>query len=171
MILLVGEIAKSTASREAFSLQEEWNQLDKVDLSLMFSAPIHVSGVATNISEGLIEVSGSISTIFETQCARCLKNVSVNMDIPFVERFAKTVPANEYSDVYVYSDDKLLLDQIIQENILLNIPMRVLCTQSCKGFCHKCGIDLNDSHCSCRDEVVENTITAFKVLRNDKEEV
>jgi uncharacterized protein len=31
----------------------------------------------------------------------------------------------------------------------LSIPLKVLCKDDCKGLCPRCGINLNDTSCSC----------------------
>ena len=33
--------------------------------------------------------------------------------------------------------------------ILVNWPMKTLCTEACKGICKKCGTNLNHSSCTC----------------------
>ena len=41
------------------------------------------------------------------------------------------------------------VDQLIGNELLLNLPMKVLCREDCKGICRKCGTNLNHSSCSC----------------------
>ena len=56
-------------------------------------------------------------------------------------------------------DDKLLLEdmkldlyQSCFEEIVLNLPIKHLCNDSCKGICPSCGKNLNDGLCACSEE-------------------
>jgi uncharacterized protein len=39
------------------------------------------------------------------------------------------------------------LDQIVREQVLLALPVTVLCREDCKGLCTTCGQDLNEKDC------------------------
>ena len=39
----------------------------------------------------------------------------------------------------------------IYNEILVNLPMKVLCRTDCKGICNRCGVNLNVSTCKCQD--------------------
>lgn len=39
------------------------------------------------------------------------------------------------------------LDPIVREQVLLALPVTVLCREDCKGLCPTCGQDLNDKDC------------------------
>lgn len=61
---------------------------------------------------------------------------------------------NEKIDVvYLHPEtDKIDLSKDIRDYALLAIPMKKLCSEDCKGLCPKCGKNLNDGSCDCRDE-------------------
>jgi uncharacterized protein len=39
------------------------------------------------------------------------------------------------------------LDPIVREQVMLALPLTVVCHEECKGLCMKCGQDLNESDC------------------------
>ena len=41
------------------------------------------------------------------------------------------------------------IDKDVREEMLLNFPMKVLCSEDCKGICSGCGANLNNQKCSC----------------------
>jgi uncharacterized protein len=41
------------------------------------------------------------------------------------------------------------IDKNVREEILINFPMKVLCSDDCKGICPKCGANLNHQGCKC----------------------
>ncbi|MEI8349742.1 MAG: DUF177 domain-containing protein [Candidatus Omnitrophota bacterium] len=43
----------------------------------------------------------------------------------------------------------LEIDKDIREEILLNFPMKVLCSTECKGLCPGCKVNLNFEQCRC----------------------
>jgi len=40
----------------------------------------------------------------------------------------------------------------IRDNILLDVPLVLLCNEGCKGICSECGSDLNTNQCECQKE-------------------
>ena len=52
----------------------------------------------------------------------------------------------EYS---CYDEDIIFLDRLIEEHILLSIPMKPLCKEGCLGLCQQCGLNLNSKVCTC----------------------
>jgi uncharacterized protein len=61
-----------------------------------------------------------------------------------------------------YSGDEIDLTHEIEEQIAMEIPLKPLCNEECKGLCHECGADLNTSTCSCSKEPVSLTFSALK---------
>ena len=58
--------------------------------------------------------------------------------------------------VYLHPEtDKIDLSKDIRDYALLAIPMKKLCSEDCKGLCPKCGKNLNDGPCDCRDEEMD----------------
>ena len=57
---------------------------------------------------------------------------------------------NEDNDDYIVSKDGFIdADDTLIEQILLELPLKHLCREDCKGLCPKCGADLNTTQCSC----------------------
>jgi len=55
------------------------------------------------------------------------------------------------------------VNDIIQEQITLSLPIKLLCTASCRGLCSRCGLNLNQQRCSCPPEQGH---PGFSKLRN-----
>lgn len=83
-------------------------------------------------------------------CDRCLKDV--NTIVPF--SFSYKVDQNKGTDedgeaVLFLEDNELDTDSLLEGEIGLSLPMKVLCSPECKGVCPVCGTDLNVSTCNC----------------------
>ena len=50
--------------------------------------------------------------------------------------------------------DKIDLSEDVKEMTLLALPMKHLCDENCKGLCSKCGKDLNEGPCNCKEEEI-----------------
>ena len=55
------------------------------------------------------------------------------------------------NDEYVVTEgDSLDLDELVIQDILLQLPSKMLCKEDCKGLCSVCGTDLNFNECNCK---------------------
>ena len=49
-----------------------------------------------------------------------------------------------------FYEDGLQLEEILQEQILLTLPMQRVCSETCKGICPGCGKNRNETACDCK---------------------
>ncbi len=66
-------------------------------------------------------------------------------------------------DTFYYENGKIDLDRFVIESIIVNVPMKPLCREECKGLCPVCGTNLNFESCSCKINSNEKE-SPFKVL-------
>jgi uncharacterized protein len=81
-------------------------------------------------------------------CDRCLKAFtgdSCNENYIF----AKEISAIE--------GETIDLTDGVREDILLALPIKVLCSEDCKGICPRCGADMNVEKCVCKQTRPETT--------------
>jgi uncharacterized protein len=69
-------------------------------------------------------------------------------------------------DVEYYSEPQVALEQLAGEQIELALPMRIVCAESCKGLCPRCGANLNRGECGCKPEAVDDRLQALSALRD-----
>ena len=103
-------------------------------------------------------VNGSIVAGVELQCSRCLtrfpKDIEASINVVYhpVEELRgedKHEVKEDELDMGFYKGDELDIDELVAEQIILSVPMKPLCSESCKGLCPRCGADLNVGACSC----------------------
>jgi uncharacterized protein len=71
----------------------------------------------------------------------------------------------DYSDEYTLADnDNIDLSVLLREDILLELPSKVLCKTNCKGICAVCGKNLNDGSCSCNKHMIDPRLEKLKEL-------
>lgn len=106
----------------------------------------------TAYAEGkLFRLTGELIFRYETECARCLAPVSAFCTAEFDEEFGLTED-EENPDRYLYKGQILDLTQMVKDCIALNMPLRTLCREDCKGLCPVCGADRNTVSCGCKVE-------------------
>jgi uncharacterized protein len=126
-----------------------------------------------------IRVVGRVSAPLALSCSRCLADYTSFVDTSFTIFFRKETAAAVASEDELelgemdllssaYSGDEIDLTHEIEEQVAMEIPLKPLCDDDCKGLCHECGVDLNISGCSCSKEPASLTFSAlkdFKVTR------
>jgi uncharacterized protein len=80
------------------------------------------------------------------------------------EKFTTNDKANKDDDLIFINSDTLDITEIIENNIILTLPIKRLCKEDCKGLCHKCGTNLNFSTCHCNDDDIDPRLAKLKDL-------
>ena len=136
-----------------------------VDAQLMegykISEPVSFSGNLTNMN-GILELDGRLKTGYKVTCYRCLGEIERQLEIKVFESIVNGKSDIDELDAYTYTGNFLELDKIIEDNIILNLPMKQVCTQECKGLCQKCGANLNEGPCNCQEDSVNPQMESLK---------
>ena len=66
--------------------------------------------------------------------------------------------------MFTISDDFVDLSGILHDMIETEKPIKRLCSDDCKGICPSCGLDLNHSDCSCKDNTSNNELNKLNDL-------
>lgn len=123
-------------------------------------------------------VTGAVSGDIEQQCSRCLKDftITIKSQINFVYHPAEEIIKEEHHelkddelDTAFYKNDILDTDDLFREQLILDIPMKPLCSADCKGICPKCGADLNATTCNCITSEIDPRLAVLKQLIKRKE--
>ncbi len=102
-----------------------------------FIAPLDVQAKINRVNNTVLAKT-KVHGKYRSACARCLAEIERDWNGNFLLDFAveKQTEAVE-------------LDEDIRQEVLLNLPPRVLCKEDCKGICPGCGADLNTERCRC----------------------
>lgn len=118
-------------------------------------------GSIVNIG-GSLELKATVTGEYETPCARCLKPVMSSFDADIYEDLTGE-DADE--ELIAKEGNEWDLTELILNDILIELPMTLLCSDDCKGFCPVCGKNLNSDSCSCEKEQWDSR---FDILKNFK---
>ena len=123
-----------------------------------------------------IKIRGWVKSRVRLVCDRCLERFHSDLETDFfyllqpLDEFRMNLKekhqvTSEEIDVYWYDNGEIRAEELFREQILLQLPMRILCTEGCKGICPGCGADLNRERCTCRDAADEGPFSVLRQLK------
>ena len=133
-----------------------------------------ISITLTNIGTGCVLVEGDLQITLTIPCDRCLQSVNVPLSVAFTHQVVspdKEDAASEEDEQNFMSGYELDIDALINNEILINMPVKVLCREDCKGICPVCGRNLNEGECGCDTFVPDPRMAAIKDIFNANKEV
>lgn len=120
-------------------------------------------------------VRGQVRLPLQAPCSRCLAPVQrqfvTPIEVTLVPIEARPTAhtdgelTNDDVSVGTYADDVVDLDPVLHDEILLELPIQMLCQTACSGLCRRCGTNLNDRACGCSDAVEAGPLRALAHLR------
>lgn len=134
--------------------------------------PFHI--IVKHVKKRELIIQGQGRVVLETMCDRCLEPVSTEIVLDFMknvdldesdEEQKDELDEKNYIDGYNLDVDKLLYNEI-----LIGWPMKILCSEDCKGICNVCGQNLNKGTCDCEDTSLDPRMSVIRdVFKNFKE--
>jgi len=111
-----------------------------------------------------ILVKGTLQTVIEVTCGRCLSFFNCPLALNIEEEYFPTtdvvsgacLPLPEEAS-YFTIDERYVLDltEAIRQYMMLAIPMKPLCREDCAGLCSRCGHNLNQGPCNCLPQEID----------------
>ena len=119
----------------------------------------------------------SLDAKLDAECHRCLDPVSEALEGEFDLVVRRSAAGDEHAeesdnDEFItigLNQHEVALDDLIHENLVVNVPMLILCGESCKGLCPSCGVNRNRETCQC-EETGDARWDALKKLAGNKDE-
>ncbi|MBK1786833.1 YceD family protein [Prauserella cavernicola] len=105
-----------------------------------------------SVVEGVL-VTGTAAAPTSGQCSRCLDPISDEVEVDLTELYAypdsTTDETTEEDEVSRVVDDRVDLEPLVRDAIVLALPLVPLCSEDCAGLCAECGVkwaDLEPGH-------------------------
>lgn len=123
-----------------------------------------------------VTVEGHARATIQPPCARCLKAVLLEVAPEFQlvllpnraqsEDGAEIELREDELDEFTYMNDEVDVAAIINEQLLLERPYKVLCMEDCRGLCPSCGTNLNEvASCGCPEQPKSLAFAALADLK------
>lgn len=174
MLMNLSEVFTSEGSvlTEQFSMTGQPVEIAGEEHIAVKEVPIEI--VVSHVSAGKAHVEGKGSVSFELQCDRCLEAVQEDLELSFeMDVYApNAVPEDLDADEQMFMEGyQLNVKALVDSEIMMQWPMKVLCKPDCKGICMKCGKNLNTGECGCDTFVPDPRMAAIKDIFNANKEV
>jgi uncharacterized protein len=142
-----------------------WN-----DTELRPVGPMQVDLAIRSVGDGVL-VRGRLQAEVELECRRCLSPVRHRVN-DTVDMYFSEIGEDEQEiegEVYPLSARATELDlaDAVREQLVLRVPEFALCSEACRGFCPKCGANLNETECDCVPEALPSPWDALKQAKSD----
>lgn len=96
-------------------------------------------------------------------CARCSKAFPWEYAFSVQRPVAKKLQGED--DDYILAEDGFIdIAALFEEELLLELPAKLICKEDCLGLCPHCGKDLNHGKCSCTGKEIDPRMAVLKAL-------
>lgn len=130
------KVKVSEIPEEGLTLSEQLDpaqaQLNTPEVS--FTELVRVTALFQKQQDAVL-VHAAVSGEVEELCSRCLEPSGR----AYAEEFLLDYSAKDRMELDVTDD--------IRQEILLSVPVKVLCREDCRGLCARCGTNLNERRC------------------------
>jgi uncharacterized protein len=121
-------------------------------------------------------LTGHTKTTLELPCSRCLEPLTAPVDLPFDLRYQphtanagegeREIEEDDLSTAF-YENDEIDLQQLMREQFYLALPMKPLCSDTCRGLCPACGTNLNRGTCDCKRDWEDPRLAPLRQLKTN----
>ena len=153
MLLGLSKIIECPGESVSFSTSVDLSDL-RFGNCCPVSEPVLASGTVRNTA-GVLMMKGMITTTIHGVCDRCANDFTRDEEIPLDVVLVTEMADEENEDEWVFplEGDSADLEDIVRTVFVLNMDSKLLCSDDCKGLCHRCGKNLNDGPCDCQKEL------------------
>ena len=171
----IDEIGNGLTLREnvSYAVFDELRAMQETG-ELNFEAPLEFEMELKRVDDTVM-INGRLRGKVRLNCGRCLNGYSQTLNSTFS---LKAVPAPQTApryekeaellhhdmDSFTYTGNVLDLREILQEQVILALPLAPVCKNDCLGLCLTCGHDLNAGNCGCEAQTGHPAFAGLKDL-------
>ncbi|MDD6603457.1 MAG: DUF177 domain-containing protein [Eubacteriales bacterium] len=117
----------------------------------------------------VVHMDLDISFNFYGVCDRCVDDFKreYSFSVSKIVVHGMDNDEDDFDDYLVVDNNKLNLDDLVEEEINLHLPLKMLCKDDCAGICPQCGQNLNHKKCNCKKEVDPRMAALLQLLDED----
>lgn len=146
MKILVTDLLKNNQLHKEVEFEERYEEIKVNGDIIKFLEPVKLKGILS-FEDNTFKLKGNLELKLELICHRCSKSFNQEFIIDIDENYSSEEKASD--DFYRFNGDEIDLTPMVQDNIFINMPLKLLCIQDCKGLCEICGCNKNEEECDC----------------------
>lgn len=128
-----------------------------------------------NLGDRKLEVEGKAKLTLKVPCDRCLDPVEVPLEFDII----RTLDLNESEEERVEDLDEqpylsgynLDVDQLVCDELILNLPMKVLCSEDCQGISNRYGTNPGSGEGDCENSMPDPRMSVIQDIFKQLKEV
>ncbi|HEY3374000.1 MAG TPA: YceD family protein [Candidatus Aquicultor sp.] len=167
VILDAKDIMGNVGSEERRSFEHEFAPIETETGKIEFVEPVKFDIRIENTGSG-VRVTGHIKSALKLICSRCLTEFSYPVDWKIDEIFYSDEAPEE--EAYAMKETKFDLGPPTEEAFVLDIPMKPLCTESCRGICPTCGQQITEEHKPHEEQAIDARLEILKKLLEEEKQ-
>ena len=154
MILDLSDLMEVGSNRSYFK-ELDIDHIDFRNKQIEVDGPFKISLDVLKAEDSFV-LTGKILGDLILQCSRCLKEFSYPIEVEISdELFIEDIEDLHNVDIF----------PVLVSDIILEIPIKPLHDEDCKGLCPVCGQDLNEGDCDCEVENVDPRLEKLKEFK------
>jgi uncharacterized protein len=154
--------------------------LEGMNPSPLMSVELTSAELTLSVEKKDVFAEGSFEAEGEAPCDRCSDPVRVRFGksfhtilVPPEEEGPKSTGPVELHpedlEVGYYDGKGIEVNDIFWEQVALELPVKVVCSEDCKGVCLACGANRNREACSCEGQAAPGPFDVLKKLKGKEE--
>lgn len=145
--------------------------LDVDPQEVALNGPARVALTVVKVGDTALTAHGEVAFGLHLACSRCLEPVDQAVDVAVRLILQKGRPESPEdreglvgTDLIFYEEGDSSVDVVtnIRDAIILEVPLKPLCSEGCEGLCPFCGANRNRETCSCRRDEPDPRWEALK---------
>ena len=143
----------------------------ELDLGEQFSGESEID-ITLDKTPTQILLSSHIRTRARFECDRCVAPFEATLSPSYTMLYVHGGSESahlERDEFQILGASHTVIDlkDDVRQTILLSVPLKLLCSDSCKGLCPTCGKNLNEGSCMCKEERVDAHWEQLRQLRSN----
>jgi uncharacterized protein len=158
-----------------FSFRVPRKELEKLEERFEFETLECEAKLTT--SSDFIDLKGHYQVRIKTFCDFCLESVTLGLDESFrLDLVAEDNQQTQSGDIELtmdspeldyYRGDEIHLTRYFEDQLILDLPLNISCSEDCRGLCPVCGCNLNHEQCDCPEQPKNSPFAVLKDLKSD----
>ena len=130
LVIGVAELLRRLGTRREVTVSAVLDDLEISSAAVTDGAAVEGTFVLEAMSDHAITVKGTISAPWVGECRRCLRTLEGTLSVDVEEAF-DTRPVE--GEMYGLDGDRLNVEPLIRDAVLLSLPLAPLCEDACRG--------------------------------------
>ncbi len=128
-----------------------------------FKKPVRVRGKIESIADTVC-LSAETNATYSAACHRCGEDCEREYTSKISYVLVTELAGEEQDHILEVPEMEIDLDELFREEVILRVPTKHLCSDTCKGLCENCGKNLNEGDCSCQKGHIDSRLEILKNL-------